>query len=374
MRILSPIASAEEAAPLIEGGADEFYCGIFPEQWYQRWGRGAWPNRRGPGPANLERLDQLKELASAVHGDPEGARPGGRRGELYAAFNQQYYPDEQADFLVDIAETIWEAGAIDAFIITDPGFMLQLRRRVPDIRLFASTVSVALNADSVRFFEDLGCERTILSRHIELKELRVLRDAVPEASLEVFLMNDNCYFEEGFCSTTHTMPGFGVYCMTPWELRVVHDGEGPDPGQPIEDPEERSRWDFLVEEHREFIRHLGSRGHGSGRTAMPLGPCGLCAIPDLMDLEIHSGKIVGREAHLFRKLRSVQGVRYIRDLYLETGDKQAVKRAAVELRGDPEGCSAGYSCYYRSARDRDVIPLRPRPRGPKRPARRGGKQ
>ena len=44
----------------------------------------------------------------------------------------------------------------------------------------------------------------------------------------------------------------------------------------VADPEERARWDFLVEEHREYIRHLGSRGHGEGRTAMPLGPCGLC--------------------------------------------------------------------------------------------------
>lgn len=369
MRILSPIAGPHEAAPLIEGGADEFYCGIFPQEWYAKWGRGAWPNRRGPGPANLETLDQMKALAAAVHGDEGGPRAGQQRADLYAAFNQQYYPDDQADFLLEIARSIWDEGAIDAFIVTDPGFMASLKAAIPDIRIFASTVSVALNADSVRFFEDLGCERTILSRHMEIRELATLREAVPDAALEVFLMNDNCYFEEGFCSTTHTMPGFGVYCMTPWELKVLAEPKvaGQDSPQPISDPEERARWDFLIEEHREYIRHLGNRGHGEGRTAMPLGPCGLCAIPELMDLGIHSGKIVGREANLFRKIRSVQGVRYIRDLYAETGDKRAVKRAAVELRGDPQGCSDGYSCYYRSARDRSVIPLPTRPRGPKRP-------
>ncbi len=100
---------------------------------------------------------------------------------------------------------------------------------------------------------------------------------------------------------------------------------------------------------------------------MPLGPCGLCAIPELMDLGIHSGKIVGREANLFRKIRSVQAVRYIRDGYAESGDATAAKSGAVELRGDPTGCAAGYSCYYRSARDRSLIPLPSRPRGPRRP-------
>ena len=98
---------------------------------------------------------------------------------------------------------------------------------------------------------------------------------------------------------------------------------------------------------------------------MPLGPCGLCAIPELMALGIDSGKIVGREAALFRKIRSVQGVRHVRDVS-EADSPSAAKAAAVELRGDPRGCSGGYSCYYREARQRDLIPLPGRPRSPRR--------
>ena len=343
MHILTPCAGAEEVEPLAASGADELYAGIFPEGWYARWGRGAWPNRRGPGPANLETIDQVVALQTAA------ARAG---LPVYLAVNAPFYTDAQAAWLVDHLAEIRAAAAIDAFIVTDPGLIALLRERLPETDVFASTVTVALNAEAARFLvDDLECARVILSRH-----------------LEVFLLNDNCYFEEGFCSTTHTMPGFGVYCMTPWEVQVTRDDFG---GAPLADPEERARWDFLLDEHREFLRHLGNRGHGEGRLQMPLGPCGLCAIPELLDIGVASGKIVGREASLFRKLRSVQAVRYVRDsaLQLGSGREREAKKRAVELRGDPRGCAAGYSCYYRLARARELLPLPTRPRGP-RPERR----
>jgi putative protease len=362
MRILAPCAAAPEVEALITAGADELYCGIFPQAWYETWGRGAWPNRRGPGPANLATVDGLRGIAEAAH----AGRP--RRAPVFLALNQQFYTDAQAELLLSIAKEAWATEAADAFIVSDPGFMILLRAEIPGCRVFASTVSVILNAESVRFFESIGCSRTILSRHLRIDEIRAIVREVPGVEIEVFLLNDACYFEEGLCSTTHSMPGFGVYCMTPWELGVRRDaaGEGAASG-PIEDPEERARWDFLLEEHREFLRQLAHRGTGAGRTAMPLGPCGLCAIPDLVAAGVHSGKIVGREASLFRKLRSIQTVRHVRDVFEQTADATEAKRVALELRGDPSGCAGGYSCYYREARDRSLIPLPGRARGPRPP-------
>jgi len=197
MQILAPVASVDEVEPLVDSGADELFCGVFPAGWYERWGRGAWPNRRGPGPANVEQLDDVRRLGDETH----------RKGaELYVALNQQYYPDDQAEFLLGVARELQDSGAVDAFIVTDPGFMLLLKEELAGCRVFASTVSVALNAPSVQFLASLGCDRVILSRHLQLAELAQLKAAIPDVELEVFLLNDNCYFEEGLCSTTHTMP------------------------------------------------------------------------------------------------------------------------------------------------------------------------
>jgi U32 family peptidase len=353
VRILSPVAAPEEVEPLTGSGADELYCGLFPQRWYERWGRAAWPNRRGPGPGNLGSVEEVLRLADAAH--------AGAGVPLYLTLNQQFYPDDQADLLLEIARELVTAGAVDAFVVTDPGFMTSLRDELPDCRVFASTVSVALNSGAVRFLASLGCSRIILSRHLTLPELSRLRAAAPDVELEVFLLNDNCRFEEGLCSTAHSIPGFGVYCATPWEVSVRRV----DPDGPIDDPEQAAAWHIALDEHREYLRHLTFRGTGGGRTALPLGPCGLCALPDLIDLGISSGKIVGREAGLYRKLRSVQAVRHLRDLYLERGDADAVKAAAVALRSDPEGCAAGYSCYYRSARHLPISTAPHRPMDPK---------
>jgi putative protease len=355
VRILSPVAGEAEVPALLEAGADEFYCGYYPTRWFERWGRGAWPNRRGPGPANMGSADDVRGLVRA-------AEQGPRRAPVYVTMNQQYHTDDQADLLVDEARRCAEAGA-GAVIVSDPALMLRLREEVPALPLFASTVAVVLNADAVRFFVDLGCQRVIVSRHLDLTELAPLVAAVPEVEIEAFILNDNCWFEEGLCSTLHSLPGFGVYCMTPWEIEVRRDDRA---GAPISDPEERARWDFVLDEHQELLRGLGTRGTGAGRVGLPLGPCGLCALPELFRMGTHSVKIVGREANLYRKIRSVQVVRHLRDLVAAGGSPREVKAAAVELRGDPSGCAAGTSCYYRGARERDLIPAPGRTRGPRR--------
>ncbi len=366
MKILAPLSGESEVNALVEAGADEFFCGLFPTGWFERWGRAGWPNRRGPGPANIEELDELARLADSVHRHRDNG-PGQEHLPLFVAMNQQFYSDAQAEFLLEQARTIAARGSADAVIVTDPGFMRLLQEELPALPIFASTVSVALNSESVHFLQELGCSRVIVSRHLHLEELAALQELLPGVDLEVFLLNDNCYFEEGLCSTAHALPGYGVYCMTPWEFEVSRDDRG---GALLEDPAEKERWDFLIEEHLALQRSLSHQGYGAGTTSLPLGPCGLCAVPELIEMGIHSGKIVGREAGLYRKLRSVQAVRYVRDSYVETRDGSETRRRALELRGDPQGCADGFFCYYRSARERALVEMPSRARGPRAPRKR----
>ena len=45
MKILAPLRDAAEVQPLLAAGADEFYCGLTPPGWEERFGN-AWANRR----------------------------------------------------------------------------------------------------------------------------------------------------------------------------------------------------------------------------------------------------------------------------------------------------------------------------------------
>jgi len=79
---------------------------------------------------------------------------------------------------------------------------------------------------------------------------------------------------------------------------------------------------------------------------MAVEECGLCAIPVLAAIGIHSLKIVGRSRPVKTKLVRVRLVKNILD-NIKLGPAYA-----KELRNNPYLCALGYKCYYPEARNR----------------------
>jgi collagenase-like PrtC family protease len=95
------------------------------------------------------------------------------------------------------------------------------------------------------------------------------------------------------------------------------------------------------------VWYLNGNGCGSTAKGLPYGPCGLCAIPDLMRMGVSSLKIVGREAPAFKKMASVRMVRDILDRARTGTPKLHVIERAKSLRDSPEHCASGFMCYYK---------------------------
>jgi len=315
VQLFAPLSRPEEVEPLVGGGATELYCGVYDEGWARRWGLGAWPNRRGPGPGNLGSLDELAEAGRAAHhhGVP-----------LYLVLNAPLLDPEQEDALVRLARHAAHDHGVAGIIVGHPGLLRRLADEGTMGRLVASTLCTARNTDAVRLLVELGATRVILSRQSTVAEIRDIRARVADVELEAFVLADACAFEEGCCMSAHALPGCaGVYCLA--ERR----------GEPLDTP--------AATVHRDWLRALGEQGYSAG--GLPLGPCGLCALPALTDAGVDAVKVVGREAHPYRKLRLVQMVRHVLDGLREGGRPEA-RRRAVALREDPAGCAGGRHCYY----------------------------
>lgn len=339
MEILAPISHPDEVDALVAAGAGEFYCGLFPEEWYQRWGRACPPNRRGPGPANLARVEDVRAVCD---------RAGAAGRPVYVALNAPYHTDDQVDFQVDLARRLGDEAGVAAVIVADPGLLLALGERVPDLPVFVSTVGIALNAEAVLFYRDIGARRVILSRHLSVREIAAIAAATPGVDLEVLLLNDACAFEEGLCSTAHLLPGFGVYCTSRWGRRLVMD-DAAGPREP--DAATLAAWEGALGAWDSFTDAIGPCGYSTGPARVPLGPCGLCAIPALDRMGIRGGKVVGREANPYRKVRSVQLVRAVLDAARAGLPDAETKALAVRVRESPESCREGRFCCYPDARD-----------------------
>jgi len=87
----------------------------------------------------------------------------------------------------------------DALIMADPGLIMMIQNRWPDIPIHLSVQANTLNSPSVKFWQSTGIERIILSRELSLKEIAQIRDDCPDIELEVFVHGSLCIAYSGRC-------------------------------------------------------------------------------------------------------------------------------------------------------------------------------
>ena len=135
-------------------------------------------------------------------------------------------------FVDDIAPVI-ELGP-DALIMADPGLMMLVRERWPDMPIHLSVQANTTNFAAVRFWHGVGLRRIILSRELSLDEIAEIRQACPDIELEVFVHGALCIAYSGRCLLSgyfnHRDPNQGS-CTNScrWDYRLheaQEDGSG----------------------------------------------------------------------------------------------------------------------------------------------------
>jgi len=87
----------------------------------------------------------------------------------------------------------------DALIMADPGLIMMVRERWPEIPIHLSVQANTVNWAAVKFWQQLGIERIILSRELSLDEIEEIRQQCPEIELEVFVHGALCIAYSGRC-------------------------------------------------------------------------------------------------------------------------------------------------------------------------------
>ncbi|MBE2896214.1 tRNA 5-hydroxyuridine modification protein YegQ [Pasteurellaceae bacterium HPA106] len=87
----------------------------------------------------------------------------------------------------------------DALIMSDPGLIMLVREHFPDMPIHLSVQANAVNWASVKFWQQMGLTRVILSRELSLDEIAEIRTQVPEMELEVFVHGALCMAYSGRC-------------------------------------------------------------------------------------------------------------------------------------------------------------------------------
>jgi len=125
----------------------------------------------------------------------DSAHALGRR--FYVTANVLAHGAKLRTFVDDIAPVV--ALGPDALIMADPGLILLVRERWPDLPIHLSVQANTVNAAAVRFWQAQGISRVILSRELSLDEIAGIRAACPDIELEVFVHGALCIAYSGRC-------------------------------------------------------------------------------------------------------------------------------------------------------------------------------
>ena len=164
----------------------------------------------------------LENLATAI------GETRARGGKFYLVSNILPHNAKLRTYLDDMAPVI--ALRPDALIMADPGLMMMIRERWPEMPIHLSVQANTVNHAAVRFWRSIGVSRVILSRELSLDEVAEIRQECPDTELEVFVHGALCIAYSGRCLLSgyfnHRDPNQGS-CTNScrWDYKMVEGKE-----------------------------------------------------------------------------------------------------------------------------------------------------
>lgn len=164
---------------------------------------------------------KLEQLATGI----AEAKALGKK--FFVASNLMPHNAKVKTYLADMAPVI--AMQPDALIMADPGLIMMVREKWPEIPVHLSVQANTVNYAGVKFWKSMGLSRVILSRELSFDEIAEIRQECPDMELEVFVHGALCIAYSGRCLLSgyfnHRDPNQGT-CTNAcrWDYKV-HDTE-----------------------------------------------------------------------------------------------------------------------------------------------------
>ena len=207
--LLLPAGTLDKMRAAYDFGADAVYAG---QPRYSLRARN-----------NDFKLEELKTGIDEAHA----------RGKLFfVASNLLPHNSKIKTYMADMEPVI--AMKPDALIMADPGLIMMVRERWPEVPIHLSVQANTVNYMGVKFWQKLGVSRIILSRELSLDEIAEIRQECPDIELEVFVHGALCIAYSGRCLLSgyfnHRDPNQGT-CTNAcrWDYKM-HDTQGDDAG------------------------------------------------------------------------------------------------------------------------------------------------
>lgn len=97
---------------------------------------------------------------------------------------------------------------VDAVIVSDIGIMGYVKEFAPNLDIHVSTQANITNKYTAKSFVDMGAKRLILARELSLKEIKEIREFIPDdVEIETFVHGAMCISYSGRCLLSNYLTG-----------------------------------------------------------------------------------------------------------------------------------------------------------------------
>ncbi|NDF06752.1 MAG: U32 family peptidase, partial [Betaproteobacteria bacterium] len=172
--LLLPAGSLDKMRAAYDFGADAVYAG---QPRYSLRARN-----------NEFRLEQIGIGIAEAHA---------RGKKFFVTSNLLPHNDKVRTYMRDIEPVI--AMKPDGLIMADPGLIMMVREKWPEVPIHLSVQANTVNWAAVKFWQKVGVTRIILSRELSLDEIEKIRQECPDMELEVFVHGALCIAYSGRC-------------------------------------------------------------------------------------------------------------------------------------------------------------------------------
>jgi len=175
VELLSPAGDMEKLKIAISYGADAVYAGV--SHFSLRCHSGKEFN-----------YETFKEAVDYAHS---------KNVKVYATVNGFPF-NNQIKLIKNHIKKLKEIG-VDAMIISTLGVIKLAKEIAPEIDIHLSTQANALNVLDAQAYYDYGVTRIIAARESSLKDLKQIKEAIPDLEIEVFVHGAMCFAYSGRC-------------------------------------------------------------------------------------------------------------------------------------------------------------------------------
>ena len=265
-------------------------------------------------------LDIMAEAVAEAHA---------QKKQFYIASNISPHNNKVKTYLRDMQPVIEMAP--DALIMSDPGLIMMVREKWPDIPIHLSVQANAVNYATVKFWYQQGVSRVILSRELSLDEIGEIREECPGMEIEVFVHGALCIAYSGRCLLSgymnHRDPNQGACtnaCRWKYQAHEAKETETGDimPVNPVENwTPEMNRNEvsdqlqietpvMLLQEENRPGELMPAYEDEHGTYIMNSKDLrAVQHVPQLIDMGLHSLKIEGRTKSHYYAARTAQTYR-----------------------------------------------------------------